>query len=72
MAIEIRHPAPDDVRRFLETGATAFQSELRNEDAERDERVLERERMFAAHEGDLLVGTAADVALTLTVPGAES
>ena len=71
MAIEIRHPAPDDVRRFFETGATAFQEELRNEDAERDERVLERERMFAAHEGDLLVGTAADVALTLTVPGAE-
>ena len=71
MAIEIRHPAPDEVRRFFETGATAFQGELRKEDAERDERVLERERMFTACEGDLLVGTAADVALTLTVPGAE-
>ena len=71
MAIEIRHPAPDEVRRFFETGATAFQEELRNEDAERDERVLEPDRMFAAHEGDLLVATAADVPLTLTVPGAE-
>jgi predicted acetyltransferase len=71
MAIEIRPPAPDEVRRFLETGATAFQEELRSEDAERDERVLPRERMFAAYEGDLLVGTAADVGLTLTVPGAE-
>jgi predicted acetyltransferase len=69
MAIEIRQP--DDVRQFLETGSTAFQVELRSEDAERDERVLERERMFAAYDGDLLVGTAADIALTLTVPGAE-
>jgi predicted acetyltransferase len=69
MAIEIRRP--DDVRRFLETGSTAFQVELRSEDAERDERILERERMFAAYDGDLLVGTAADIALTLTVPGAE-
>ena len=72
MAIEIRQPAPDEVRRFFETGATAFQGELRDEDVERDERVLERERMFAAYEGDLLVATAADVALTLTVPGAEA
>ena len=71
MAIEIRQPAPDEVRRFLETGATAFQEELRSEDAEREERVLERERMFAAYEGDLLAGTAADIGLTLTVPGAE-
>ena len=69
MAIEIRRP--DDVRRFLETGSTAFQVELRSEDAERDERILEPERMFAAYDGDLLVGTAADIALTLTVPGAE-
>jgi predicted acetyltransferase len=69
MAIEIRRP--DDVRRFFETGARAFQEELRSEDAERDERVLERERMFAACEGDLLVGTAADIGLTLTVPGGE-
>jgi predicted acetyltransferase len=69
MAIEIRRP--DDVRRFLETGSTAFQVELRSEEAERDERILERERMFAAYDGDLLVGTAADIALTLTVPGAE-
>jgi predicted acetyltransferase len=71
MAIEIRTPQPDEVRRFLDTGATAFAEELRAEDAERDERVLERERMFAAFDGDTMVGTAADFALTLTVPGGE-
>ena len=71
MAIEIRQPAPDEVRRFLETGATTFQEALRPEDAERDERILERGRMFAAYEGETAVGTAADIGLTLTVPGGE-
>jgi predicted acetyltransferase len=70
--IEVRTPPVEHVRRFLETGATAFQEGLREEDAERDESVLERERMFAAYDGDALVGTAADVALTLTVPGSEA
>jgi predicted acetyltransferase len=71
MAIEVRQPAPDAVRRFLETGATAFQEALRAEDAERDERIVERERMFAAYDGELMVGTAADIGLTLTIPGGE-
>jgi predicted acetyltransferase len=72
MSIEIRRPAPDEVRRFLATGAKAFQEGLRDEDAERDERVLDRDRMFAAYDGETLVGTAADIALTLTVPGGEA
>ena len=71
MAIEIRQPSPEDVRRFLETGAKAFQEGLRDEDAERDERVLERGRMFAAYDGATIVGTAADIELTLTIPGGE-
>ena len=71
MAIEIRTPGPDEVRRFLDTGAKAFAEELRADEAERDERVLERERMFAAYDGDTMVGTAADFGLTLTVPGGE-
>jgi predicted acetyltransferase len=69
--IEIRTPALDEVRRFLDTGVKAFSEELRAEDAERDERVLDRERMFAAYDGEAMVGTAADFELTLTVPGGE-
>jgi predicted acetyltransferase len=72
MAIEVRTPAPDEVRDFLGTGAKAFQEALRPEDAERDERVVDRERMFAAYDGDSIVGTAADFGLTLTVPGGEA
>jgi predicted acetyltransferase len=71
VAIEIRAPRPDEVRAFLTTGAKAFSEELRADEAERDEQVLERERMFAAFDGESIVGTAADVGLTLTVPGGE-
>lgn len=71
MGIEIRTPPPDEVRRFLDTGAKAFSEEMRSEDAERDEQLLERERMFAAYDGKTMVGTAGDFGLTLTVPGGE-
>ncbi len=71
MDIEVRTPQPDEVRRFLDTGVKAFSEELRGEDAERDELVLERERMFAAYDGQTMVATAADFGLTLTVPGGE-
>ena len=72
MAIEIRTPPAEQVRRFLETGAKTFQEGFREDDAERDERVLDRERMFAAYDGETLVGTAADIPLELTVPGGEA
>jgi predicted acetyltransferase len=69
--IEIRTPPPDAVRRFLEVGAKTFSEALRPEEAERDERVLDPERLFAAYDGDKLVGTAGDFGLTLTIPGGE-
>ena len=71
MEIAIRTPEPDEIRRFLETGAGAFSEEMRPEDAERDERVLERERMYAAYDDETMVATAADFRLALTVPGGE-
>jgi predicted acetyltransferase len=72
MPIDIRKPAPGEVRRFLETAAKAFQDELREEDAERDERVLDPERIFLAYDGDDLVGATTDLELRLTVPGGEA
>jgi len=71
VAIEIRKPGPDELRRLLETGVKAFSEELRADELERDTRVLEHERTFAAYDGDSMVGTAADFGLTLTVPGGE-
>jgi len=72
MPIEIRKPAPNEVRGFLETMATTFQEELREDDAERDERVLDPDRTFVAYDGDALVATATDLELRLTVPGGEA
>jgi predicted acetyltransferase len=69
--IEIRTPPPGAVRHFLEIGAKTFSEALRPEDAERDERVLDPDRLFAAYDGDKLVGTAGDFGLTLTIPGGE-
>jgi predicted acetyltransferase len=71
MAIEIRTPRPDEVRRLLETGAATFAEELRADEAERDERVIDHERTYAAYDGETMVGTAADFELSLTVPGGE-
>jgi predicted acetyltransferase len=69
--IEIRTPPPGDVRHFLEVGAKTFSQALHPEEAERDERVLDPERLFAAYDGDRMVGTAGDFGLTLTIPGGE-
>jgi predicted acetyltransferase len=71
VTIEIRTPPADQLRHFLEIVGKTFAEELRPEDAERDERVLDRSRVFAAYDGDALIGTAADFGLTLTVPGGE-
>jgi predicted acetyltransferase len=71
MAIEIRTPPADQLRHFLEIGGKTFSEALRPEDAERDERVLDPTRLFAAYDGDAMVGTAADFGLALTVPGGE-
>jgi predicted acetyltransferase len=71
MPIEIRTPPLEEVRRFLEVGGKTFAEETRAEDAERDERVLDPDRLYAAYDGEAIVGTAADFGLTLTVPGGE-
>jgi predicted acetyltransferase len=71
MPIEIRTPAADELRSVLETTAKAFSEEARADELERDANVLEHDRAFAAYDGDLIVGTAADFGLTLTVPGGE-
>ena len=46
--IEIRTPPPGDLRHFLEIGAKTFAEALHAEEAERDERVLDPERLSKA------------------------
>src|SRR5690348_446563 len=55
----------------MEMTMTVFADEPRDEDFGRFMKTLERERFYAAYDGDAPVGTAADFAFTLTVPGGE-
>src|SRR5437763_16795582 len=50
---------------------SVFGDEPRDEELERQRKMLVRERFYAAYEGELPVGTAADFPFRLTVPGGE-
>jgi predicted acetyltransferase len=67
--VEIRQPPPEDFERHLRTVATVFGHELEEADIERTRRVADFERAIAAYDGAEIVGTAATLALDLTVPG---
>jgi predicted acetyltransferase len=71
VTIEIRHPSEDDWRAAMLMTSSVFGDELRDDDFERYSKTLVRERFYAAYDGDLPVGTAADFPFTLTVPGGE-
>src|SRR6266513_5446263 len=51
--------------------SSVFGDEPNDEDIERHRKMLVRERFYAAYDGDLPVGSAADFPFTLTVPGGE-
>jgi predicted acetyltransferase len=71
VTIEIRNPAADGWRDAMRTTMTTFADEPRDEDFARFEKTLVRERFWAAYDGDVAVGTAADFPFRLTVPGGE-
>lgn len=71
MAIEIRNPSEDEWRAAMLMTSAVFGDEPRDDDFERHSRMLVRERFYAAYDGDVPVGTAADFPFRLTVPGGE-
>ncbi len=71
MSVEIRVPAPDEIDRWFSVIAASFSDELKDEDMEKDKRMLPPDRMLAAYEDGTMIGTAADLPLTLTIPGGE-
>src|SRR2546429_8449787 len=50
---------------------SVFGDEPRDEELERQRKMLVRDRFYAAYEGELPVGTTADFPFRLTVPGGE-
>jgi predicted acetyltransferase len=67
--VEIRHPKDDEIELFHRRTEMAFGEDYVEGTAERYRPLLETERMYMAVDGDDVVGTAADFAFTLTVPG---
>ncbi len=71
MTIEIRDLRPDELRPWLEAVETAFGEGVREERIAGFERIIERDRMLAAVDGDTIVGGGAIFSLGLTIPGGE-
>jgi predicted acetyltransferase len=71
VTIEIRNPAPDELRAAMEATHVAFAEALSDEHFERHSKTLQLERFYAAYDDGEPVGTAADYAFRLTIPGGE-
>jgi predicted acetyltransferase len=71
VTIQIRHPAEEEWRAAMAMTHAVFGDEPRDEDIDRHRKMLVRDRFYAAYDGDVPVGTAADFPFTLTVPGGE-
>jgi predicted acetyltransferase len=71
VTIEIRTPREEQWRAAMLAASTVFAEDASDESLERFRKTLVRERFYAAYDGDLPVGTAADFPFTLTVPGGE-
>jgi predicted acetyltransferase len=71
MEIDVRVVPEDDRERWFEVCSAAFSDELHAEDVEADAKLLPVERRYGAYADGSLVGTAADFALTVSIPGGE-
>jgi predicted acetyltransferase len=71
VTIEIRDLRPEELRPWLEAVETAFGEGVREERIAGFERIIERDRMLAAVDGDAIVGGGAIFSLGLTIPGGE-
>ena len=71
MKLEIRSLRPDEEQTFFETCEAAFGYAVTEEDVERFRRIISSDRMFAAFDEDVMIGTLGAFPFTFTVPGAE-
>lgn len=71
MTIEIRSPSEDELRAAFEAGEAAFGSDHKDEDYERERKLMPLERFMAAYDDGRPVGTAGAYPFQLTVPGGE-
>jgi predicted acetyltransferase len=71
VAIDIRHPAEDELRAAMAAAEVAFGETPNDDEYERHSKMLALDRFYAAYDDGKPVGTAADFPFLLTVPGGE-
>jgi predicted acetyltransferase len=70
VTIEIRNPSEDEFKEAARTVYTAFGDELKDDDVERERKVMPLERFLTAFDNDKPVGAAGAYPFELTIPGA--
>jgi predicted acetyltransferase len=71
VSIEIRNPAQDEFRNAMKAVEAAFGEEQKEEDLDRHQKAMDRDRFLVAYDGAVPVGTTASLPFELTVPGGE-
>jgi predicted acetyltransferase len=71
MSVEVRVCPPERFRELLKTAEVGFSEDLADDTAARVELVADKERWFAAFDGDTMVGTSGIFTLRMSVPGGE-
>lgn len=71
MTVEIRIPKPDEHQAWFQACETSFSGEIREEDVERDLKMIPADRMLGAYDDGAIVGTSCELPMLLRVPGSE-
>ena len=71
MSVEIRNPSEDELRQAMKAVEAAFGEEQKEEDLDRHQKAMPRDRFLVAYDGAIPVGTTASLPFELTVPGGE-
>jgi predicted acetyltransferase len=69
MTLDYRAPTADELEAVVRAVTSAFGEELRDEELERERKLMSIDRVLAAWDGDTPVGAAASWPFELTIPG---
>ena len=69
MSVEIRSPSENELRQAMKAVEAAFGEEQKEEDLDRHQKAMPRDRFLVAYDGAIPVGTTASLPFELTVPG---
>jgi predicted acetyltransferase len=69
VGLEYRSPTDDELAAVLRATHTAFGEEMKDDDLERNRKLLELDRVLAAWDGERPVGVTASWPFELTIPG---